>query len=78
MLLAALSFALLIVLPVSFPYSWFALILFLNGIGMGLFTSPNTAGVMNSLPAEQRGSGAGMLATFTDSAASSRSASSSR
>jgi MFS family permease len=69
MLLAALSFALLIVLPVSFPYWWFALILFLNGIGTGLFTSPNTAGVMNSLPAEQRGSGAGMLATFTASAA---------
>ena len=42
MLLAALSFALLIVLPVNFPYWWFALILFLNGIGMGLFTSPNS------------------------------------
>jgi MFS family permease len=68
MLIAALSFGLLIALPVSFPYWWFALILFLNGIGMGLFTSPNTAGVMNSLPPEQRGAGAGMLATFTSSA----------
>jgi MFS family permease len=64
MLLAALSFVLLIVLPVDFAYRWFALILLLNGIGMGLFQSPNTAGVMNSLPPAQRGAGAGMLATF--------------
>jgi MFS family permease len=63
-LVAATSFALLIVLPVDFGYPWFALILLLNGIGMGLFQSPNTAGVMNSLPPAQRGAGAGMLATF--------------
>ena len=69
MLVAAASFALLIVLPVGFAYVWFASILFMNGLGMGLFTSPNTAGVMNSLPPSQRGAGAGMLATFTSSAA---------
>jgi MFS family permease len=63
-LVAATSFGLLIVLPVDFGYTWFALILLLNGIGMGLFQSPNTAGVMNSLPPSQRGAGAGMLATF--------------
>jgi MFS family permease len=63
-LVAATSFALLIALPVDFGYVWFALILLLNGIGMGLFQSPNTAGVMNSLPPSQRGAGAGMLATF--------------
>ena len=68
MLLAAVSFLLLIVLPVDFAYPWFALVLLLNGIGMGLFASPNSAGVMNSLPASQRGAGAGMLATFTNSA----------
>jgi MFS family permease len=68
MLLAALSFLLLIVLPVDFSYTWFALILALNGIGMGLFSSPNSAGVMNSLPPSQRGAGAGMLATFMNSA----------
>jgi MFS family permease len=68
MLIAAVSFGLLIALPVSFPYLWFALILLLNGIGMGLFASPNSAGVMNSLPPSQRGAGAGMLATFTSSA----------
>jgi MFS family permease len=63
-LIGATSFVLLIVLPVDFSYLWFALILLLNGIGMGLFQSPNTAGVMNSLPPAQRGAGAGMLATF--------------
>ena len=68
MLLAALSFLLLIVLPVDFSYVWFAVILLLNGIGMGLFASPNSAGVMNSLPPTQRGAGAGMLATFMNSA----------
>ena len=68
MILAATSFLLLIVLPVDFSYTWFALILLLNGIGMGLFSSPNNAGVMNSLPASQRGAGAGMLATFMNSA----------
>jgi MFS family permease len=68
MVLAALSFLLLIVLPVNFSYGWFALILLLNGIGMGLFASPNSAGVMNSLPPSQRGAGAGMLATFMNTA----------
>jgi len=68
MLVAAASFALLIVLPVNFSYVWFALILFLNGVGMGLFASPNSAGVMNSLPPSQRGAGAGMLAAFQNSA----------
>jgi MFS family permease len=68
MILAAASFLLLIVLPVDFGYVWFALILLLNGVGMGLFSSPNSAGVMNALPASQRGAGAGMLATFMNSA----------
>ena len=68
MLLAALSFGLLEILPVDFTYWQFAAILLLNGIGMGLFASPNRAGIMNSLPADQRGVGAGMSATFQNSA----------
>jgi len=35
---------------------------------MGAFASPNRAGVMNSLPADQRGVGGGMNATFQNSA----------
>jgi MFS family permease len=68
MLLAALSFGLLELLPVNFTYWQFAAILLLNGIGMGLFASPNRAGIMNSLPADRRGVGAGMSATFQNSA----------
>jgi len=55
-------------LPVNFVYWEFAGILLLNGIGMGLFASPNRAGIMNSLPPERRGVGAGMSATFQNSA----------
>src|ERR1700760_2445918 len=68
MLVAALSFLLLELLPVNFSYPEFAAILFLNGAGMGLFASPNRAGIMNSLPASRRGVGAGMSATFQNSA----------
>jgi MFS family permease len=68
MLLAAASFVLLMLLPVDFAYPWFALVLLLNGVGMGLFSSPNRAAVMNSLPPSQRGVGGGMNATFQNAA----------
>jgi MFS family permease len=68
MIVAAISFLLLELLPVDFPYAAFAGVLLLNGIGMGLFASPNRAGIMNSLPPRQRGVGAGMAATFQNSA----------
>ncbi|HUY49983.1 MAG TPA: MFS transporter [Streptosporangiaceae bacterium] len=68
MVVAAISFLLLELLPINFQYWQFALILLLNGIGMGLFASPNRAGIMNSLPPERRGVGAGMSATFQNSA----------
>jgi MFS family permease len=68
MLIAALSFYLLERLPVNFGYPQFAALLVLIGIGMGLFTSPNQAGIMNSLPPNRRGAGAGMATTFQNSA----------
>jgi MFS family permease len=68
MLGAALSFGLLLMLPIDFPYPLFAGVLLLNGISMGLFASPNRAAVMNSLPAEDRGAGGGMNQTFQNSA----------
>jgi MFS family permease len=67
MVVAALSFLLLEILPVNFTYWQFAGVLLLNGIGMGLFASPNRAGIMNSLPPDRRGVGAGMTATFQNS-----------
>src|SRR5438552_18797273 len=68
MILAAGSFLLLISLPVTFAYWAFALVIFLNGFAMGLFAAPNQTGIMNSLPPDQRGAGAGMAATFQNSA----------
>ncbi len=68
MLVSALSFGLLELLPIDFPYPLFAVILLVNGIGMGTFAAPNRAGVMNSLPPEDRGAGGGMNQTFQNSA----------
>jgi MFS family permease len=65
---AAISFGLLMLLPTDFSYPEFAFVLALNGISMGMFASPNRAGVMNSLPAADRGAGGGMNQTFQNSA----------
>lgn len=63
-LVAAVSFLGLILLPVEFPYWALAGLLLLAGMGTGLFISPNIAGIMNSVPARQRGVAAGMRGTF--------------
>jgi MFS family permease len=68
MVLAAISFIALIQLPVNFSYPAFAALIFLNGFAMGLFAAPNQTGIMNSLPPDQRGAGAGMAGTFMNSA----------
>ena len=47
MLAAALSFGLLELLPVNFSYIWFAALIYINGLAMGLFASPNRAAMMN-------------------------------
>ena len=44
---AAASFGLLMLLPADFAFPVFALLLLMNGIGMGLFAAPNTTGIMN-------------------------------
>jgi MFS family permease len=68
LLISMASFLLLNSLPMNFNYVWFAVIVFIFAVGMGLFFSPNQAAVMNSLPPNQRGAGAGMLNTFQNSA----------
>jgi MFS family permease len=65
---SAVAFALLESMPLDFSYAEFAALLFLMGLSMGAFASPNRAGVMNSLPAAHRGAGAGMNQTFQNSA----------
>jgi MFS family permease len=68
MVAAALSFGLLVLLPINFSYPVFALVLAMNGISMGMFASPNRAAIMNSLPPGDRGAGGGMNQTFQNSA----------
>lgn len=64
MLLSAIGFYLLNTLPVDFSYPVFAVYLVIVGVGMGLFSSPNSAAIMNSIPVNYRGVGSGMRATF--------------
>ncbi|HZS93208.1 MAG TPA: MFS transporter [Chloroflexota bacterium] len=63
MLVATVAFVLLTFLPANFSYAPFALLLLIMGIGMGLFSSPNTSSVMSAVPPEHRGVSSGMLAT---------------
>ncbi|MEU1547986.1 MFS transporter [Nocardia sp. NPDC005745] len=63
-LLTGVTFLLLLIIPVDFDYRLFALITLLNGIGSGLFFSPNTAAIMSSVPAAQRGAASGMRGTL--------------
>jgi MFS family permease len=67
MLVSGATFLLLTTLPADFPYPAFAALLLVMGLGMGLFSSPNTASIMNSLPPEHRAAGSGMRATFMNS-----------
>ncbi len=64
LLVATCAFIGLIALPLDFPYWLFALIIFFNGVGSGLFASPNTSAIMSSVPAGHRGSASGMRSTF--------------
>ncbi len=67
LLVSALAFGGLLLIPVDFSYPEFALLIFVAGAGMGLFSAPNAAAIMNSVPAKQRGAASGMLATFQNS-----------
>jgi MFS family permease len=64
MLLSAATFGALMLLPADFSYPVFALLIFLNGVAMGLFASPNTAAIMNAVPARYRGVASGIRVTF--------------
>jgi MFS family permease len=67
LLLAAVCFAGLMLLPVDFSFWVFALLIFGNGVGSGLFASPNTSAIMSAVPARHRGSASGMRSTFQNS-----------
>jgi MFS family permease len=67
MILSAATFFLLMWLPANFSFPVFGFLIFLNGVGSGMFAAPNTTAVMNSVPANQRGAASGMRATFMNS-----------
>jgi MFS family permease len=60
----AIAFALFEVLPTNFSYWVFSVLLFATGLVMAMFGSANRAAVMNSVPAADRGAGAGLNNTF--------------
>jgi MFS family permease len=70
MALMAASFIALVMIPVDFNYWVFALLVFLNGLGGGIFTAPNTAAIMSSVPAAERGAASGVRATFFNAGSS--------
>ena len=66
----AATFVALVMIPVNFNYWVFAVLVFLNGLGGGIFTAPNTAAIMSSVPAAQRGAASGVRATFFNAGSS--------
>jgi len=67
LIVSAAAFGGLLLIPTNFSYPEFAALIFVAGAGMGLFSAPNAAAIMNSVPARQRGAASGMLATFQNS-----------
>ena len=64
MVVTATTFIALTFLPYNFSYPDFAAIIFIMGLGGGLFAAPNIASIMNSVPPEHRGAASGMRATL--------------
>ena len=64
MIIVGIGFILLASLPYNFNYTEFALIIFFMGLGNGMFASPNTASIMNSVPPKYRGTASGMRSTL--------------
>jgi MFS family permease len=70
MLLMAATFIGLVLIPVNFDYWVFAVLVFFNGLGGGIFTAPNTAAIMSSVPSAERGAASGVRATFFNAGSS--------
>jgi MFS family permease len=70
LLLFGVTFIGLILIPVNFPFWLFAVLIAVNGAGMGMYSAPNTAAIMSSVPSSRRGAASGMRATFQNSGTS--------
>jgi MFS family permease len=67
MLVFGASFVGLMLLPVDFPYWAFAMLIIVNGVGVGMFGAPNSSSIMGSVPPAQRGAASGIRSTFQNS-----------
>jgi MFS family permease len=63
MVISAAAFLVLAALPYDFSYLEFGAAIFMMGIGQGMFSSPNTASIMNSVSPKDRGVASGMITT---------------
>src|SRR6201995_492874 len=70
MALMAVTFVALVMIPVDFNYWVFAVLVFFNGLGGGIFTAPNTAAIMFRVPPAARGAASGVRATFFNAGSS--------
>jgi len=70
LVLMAGAFVGLLLLPVDFSYAAFAVLVFVSGVGQGMFSAPNTSSIMGAVPPERRGVASGMRATFQNSGTS--------
>ncbi len=70
LVLMAGAFVGLLLHPVDFPYGAFAVLVFVSGVGQGMFSAPNTSSIMGAVPPERRGVASGMRATFQNSGTS--------
>lgn len=64
MVIVAVAFFILSLLGPNFNYIIFGITLFIMGVGNGMFAAPNTAAIMNSVPADSRGAASGMMTTL--------------
>lgn len=68
MTIVCLVFLGLSMLPYNFDYWELGILIFLMGSGNGMFSSPNSSSIMNSVPPEDRGVASGMMFTLSNSA----------
>lgn len=68
MIIVTLSFLLLAMLPYDFSLLEFVFVEFMMGVGSGMFSSPNTAAIMLSVPSQDRGVASGMISTLKNTA----------
>jgi len=68
MVICTASFLVLAQLHYNFNYWIFGAAIFAMGLGGGMFSSPNSASIMNSVPADARGVASGMQYTIMNTA----------